>query len=114
MVEDGNDLVAIEKAILAAKAETTKPSLIRVRTVIGYGSRRRPGPTRCMARRWGRKLTKATKKNLGFPEDKTFYVPEEAGKNWLQAVEKGKKAQAEWQAKFDAYKKAYPELGDAV
>ena len=54
---------------------------------------------------------KATKKNLGFPEDKSFYVPEEAGKNWLQAVEKGKKAQAEWQAKFEAFKKAYPELG---
>ena len=59
----------------------------------------------------GPEATKATKKNLGFPEDKSFYVPEEAGKNWLQAVDKGKKAQAEWNAKFAEYKKAYPALG---
>ena len=111
MVEDGNDLVAIEKAILAAQAETTKPSLIRVRTVIGYGSPK-AGTKGVHGEALGPEATKATKKNLGFPEDKNFYVPEEAGKNWLQAVEKGAKAQAEWQKKFDAYKKAYPELGE--
>jgi transketolase len=110
MVEDGNDLVAIEKAILAAKAETTKPSLIRVRTVIGYGSPK-AGTNKVHGEAMGPEATKETKKNLGFPEDKSFYVPEEAGKNWLQAVEKGKKAQAEWDAKFAEFKKAYPELG---
>jgi transketolase len=110
MVEDGNDLVAIEKAILAAKAETTKPSLIRVRTVIGYGSPK-AGTKAVHGEALGAEATKATKKNLGWPEDKSFYVPEEAGKNWLQAVEKGKKAQAEWDAKFAEFKKAYPELG---
>jgi transketolase len=110
MVHDGNDLVAIEKAILAAKAETTKPSLIRVRTVIGYGSPK-AGTKGVHGEALGPDAVKATKKNLGWPEDKDFYVPEEAGKNWLQAVEKGKKAQAEWNAKFAAYKKAYPELG---
>jgi len=111
MVDDGNDLVAIEKAILAAQAETTKPSLIRVRTVIGYGSPK-AGTKGVHGEALGPEATKATKKNLGFPEDKNFYVPEEAGKNWLQAVDKGAKAQAEWQKKFDAYKKAYPELGE--
>jgi len=110
MVEDGNDLVAIEKAILEAKAETTKPSLIRVRTVIGYGSPK-AGTNKVHGEALGAEAVKATKKNLGFPEDKDFYVPEEAGKNWLQAVEKGKAAQAAWQAKFEAYKTAYPELG---
>lgn len=110
MVEDGNDLVAIENAILAAKAETSKPSLIRVRTVIGYGSPK-AGTNKVHGEALGPEATKATKKNLGFPEDKDFYVPEEAGKNWLQAVEKGKAAQAEWQKKFEAYKLAYPELG---
>ena len=110
MVDDGNDLVAIEKAILAAKAETTKPSLIRVRTVIGYGSPK-AGTNKVHGEALGAEATKATKKNLGFPEDKSFYVPEEAGKNWLKAKEKGAKAQAEWQAKFDAYNKAYPVLG---
>jgi transketolase len=110
MVHDGNDLVAIEKAILAAKAETTKPSLIRVRTVIGYGSPK-AGTKGVHGEALGPDAVKATKKNLGWPEDKNFYVPEEAGKNWLQAVEKGKKAQAEWNTKFAEYKKAYPALG---
>jgi transketolase len=110
MVEDGNDLVAIEKAIQNAQAETTKPSLIRVRTVIGYGSPK-AGTNKVHGEALGPEATKATKKNLGFDPDKSFYVPEEAGKNWLQAVEKGKKAQAEWEEKFAAYTKAYPELG---
>ena len=111
MVDDGNDLVALEKAILAAKAETTKPSLIRVRTVIGYGSPK-AGTNKVHGEALGAEAVKATKKNLGFPEDKSFYIPEEAGKNWLQAVEKGKKAQDEWNAKFAEYTKAYPVLGE--
>ncbi len=110
MVDDGNDLVAIEKAILNAKAETTKPSLIRVRTVIGYGSPK-AGTNKVHGEALGPEATKATKKNLGFPEDKSFYIPEEAGKNWLQAVDKGAAAQAEWQERFAAFSKAYPELG---
>jgi transketolase len=111
MVHDGNDLVAIEKAIEAAKAETSKPSLIRVRTVIGYGSPK-AGTNKVHGEALGVEAVKETKRNLGFPEDKSFYVPEEAGKNWLQAVDKGKAAQAAWQEKFEAYKKAYPTLGE--
>jgi transketolase len=110
MVEDGNDLVAIEKAILAAKSETTKPSLIRVRTVIGYGSPK-AGTNKVHGEALGVEAVKATKKNLGFPEDKNFYVPEEAGKNWLQAMDKGAAEQKAWQEKFEAFSKAYPELG---
>jgi transketolase len=110
MVDDGNDLKAIEEAILAAKAETTRPSLIRVRTVIGYGSPK-AGTKGVHGEALGADNVKATKKNLGFPEDKSFYVPEEAGKNWLKAVEKGKAEQEKWNAKFEEYKKAYPELG---
>ena len=110
MVHDGNDLEAIEAAILAAKAETAKPSLIRVRTVIGYGSPK-AGTNKVHGEALGKEATKATKRNLGFPEDKNFYVPEEAGKHWLEAVDKGKAAQAEWQAKFAAYSEAYPVLG---
>jgi transketolase len=110
MVDDGNDLVALTKAIEAAKAETTKPSLIRVRTVIGYGSPK-AGTNKVHGEALGPEATKATKINLGFDPEKSFFVPEEAGKNWLQAVEKGKKAQAEWNAKFAEYTKAYPALG---
>jgi transketolase len=111
MVHDGNDLVAIEKAIKKAKAEKNKPTLIRVRTVIGYGSPK-AGTNKVHGEALGVEATKETKRNLGFPEDKSFYVPEEAAKNWLQAVEKGKKEQARWNKKFAAFKKAYPALGE--
>ena len=110
MVDDGNDLVALEKAINAAKAETTKPSLIRVRTVIGYGSPK-AGTKNVHGEALGPDATKATKKNLGFPEDKSFYVPAEAQTKWDECKTKGTKVREEWEAKFAAYSKAYPELG---
>jgi len=109
MVDDGNDLVAIEHAILAAKAETTRPSLIRVRTVIGYGSPK-AGTQKVHGEALGAEALKATKKNLGWPEDKMFYVPAEAAAHWAKCKEKGKKEGAEWDAKFAEYAKAYPEL----
>ncbi len=111
MVQDGNDLVAMERAIEAAKAETGKPSLIRVRTVIGYGSPK-AGSNKSHGEPLGAEAVAATKKNLGFPEDKSFYIPEEAAKNWLKAVEKGQRAQQEWKEKFAKYKKEYPVLGE--
>ncbi|SEF79076.1 transketolase [Bryocella elongata] len=110
MVEDGNDLVAIEKAILAAKAESGRPSLIRVRTIIGYGSPG-AGTNKVHGEALGVEAVRATKRNFGFPEDKSFYIPEDARRNWLQAVEKGEKAQAEWQARLNEYSKSYPTLG---
>ncbi len=110
MVDDGNDLVAIERAILAAKAETTKPSMIRVRTVIGYGSPK-AGTQKVHGEALGPEATKATKKNLGWPEDKSFYVPAEAQAQWDKCKEKGKKAREEWETRFAEYKKAYPTEG---
>jgi transketolase len=107
-VADGNDLVAIEKAILAAKAETSKPSLIRVRTVIGYGSPR-AGTNKVHGEAMGPENTKATKKNLGWPEDKSFYVPDAARANWDTIKLRGKDAHAAWDDEFAEYKKAYPE-----
>jgi transketolase len=107
-VADGNDLVALEKAIHAAKAETTRPSMIRVRTVIGYGSPK-AGTNKAHGEALGAEAVKATKKNLGWPEDKNFYVPEEAGANWGKAKAKGKKEHEAWTAKFKEYEKTYPE-----
>jgi len=107
-VEDGNDLVALEKAILEAKAETTKPTLIRVRTVIGYGSPK-AGTSKVHGEALGAEAVKATKKNLGWPEDKTFYVPEEARANWDTIKPRGELAHNAWHEKFEEYKKAYPE-----
>jgi transketolase len=107
-VADGNDLQGLEDAILAAKAETTKPSLIRVHTVIGYGSPK-AGTNKVHGEALGAEAVKATKKNLNWPEDKTFYVPEEARANWDTIKLRGKDAHNEWNAEFAEYAKAYPE-----
>jgi transketolase len=107
-VPDGNDLVAIEDAIDEAKADTTRPTLIRVRTVIGYGSPK-AGTNKVHGEAMGEENVKATKRNLGWPEDKTFYVPDEARANWDTVKPRGKKEHAEWDAHFEEYKRAYPE-----
>jgi transketolase len=108
IVEDGNDLGGISKAIEAAQAVKNKPSLIAVRTVIGYGSPK-AGTNKAHGEALGPEAVKQTKKNLGWPEDKTFYVPEDAAKNWLQAVDKGAQYESDWNALFAGYKKAFPE-----
>jgi transketolase len=111
MVHDGNDLKALEEAIENAKAETTRPSLIRVRTVIGYGSPK-AGTSKVHGEALGPEATKETKRNLNWPEDKSFYIPEEAGRHWRKTcLERGQKLHAEWDAKFEKYKTAYPEQG---
>jgi transketolase len=107
-VADGNDLQGLEDAILAAKAETTKPSLIRVHTVIGYGSPK-AGTNKVHGEALGADAVKATKKNLNWPEDKTFYVPDAARANWDTIKLRGKDAHNEWNAEFAEYAKAYPE-----
>jgi transketolase len=107
-VADGNDLVAIEDAINAGKADVTRPTLIRVRTVIGYGSPK-AGTNKVHGEALGADAVAATKKNLGWPEDKSFYVPDAARANWDTIKPKGKATHAVWDAKFAEYKKAYPE-----
>jgi len=106
-VADGNDLAAIEDAIAKAKAETARPSLIAVRTHIGYGS-----PKHDKASAHGEPLgpdaMRETRKFFGWPEDKPFYIPEEAAAHLRQAVERGEKLEADWQEKMQAYRKRYP------
>ncbi len=110
-VGDGNDLNAIEAAIEAAKAETDKPSLIAVRTVIGFGSPK-AGTNKVHGEALGAADTAATKKYFGFPEDQSFYVPEDALKNWRKAVDRGQALEAEWNKLFDAYAQQNPELAE--
>ena len=102
---------AIEAAIEAAKAETDKPSLIAVRTVIGYGSPK-AGTNKVHGEALGAADTAATKKYFGFPEDQSFYVPDDALENWRKAVDRGKALEAEWNKLFDAYAAQYPELAE--
>ena len=120
-VADGNDLEAIEKAIENAKAETERPSMIAVRTVIGYGSPKAGTnkvhglallrqPKHPHGEALGAEAVAATKKFFGFPEDQSFYVPDEALENWRKAVDRGAGLEAEWNEKFEGYKAANPEL----
>ncbi len=109
IVEDGNNLAAIEAAITVAQKETYKPSFIAVRTVIGYGSPK-AGTNGVHGEALGPDNVKATKKFFGFPEDKDFYVPEEAAANWAEAKTKGASEESEWNKSFEAYAKAFPEL----
>ena len=108
-VTDGNDLAAIEAAIAAAQAETTRPSIIAVRTVIGYGSPK-AGTNKVHGEALGAAETAATKKFFGFPEDQSFYVPDDALANWRKAVERGAAYETEWKQRFAAYAKAFPDL----
>jgi transketolase len=108
-VADGNDLVAIEAAIDAAKAETSRPSIIAVRTVIGYGSPR-AGTNKVHGEAMGAENAAATKRFFGFPEEQSFYVPDAALENWRKAVDRGAKFEANWNTLFERYRAANPEL----
>ena len=108
-VADGNDLVAIEAAIENAKNETERPSIIAVRTIIGYGSPK-AGTNKVHGEALGAAAVAATKKFFGFPEDQSFYVPEDALANWRKAVERGAELEAKWNKEFEGYKAANPEL----
>ncbi|PLX42605.1 MAG: transketolase [Deltaproteobacteria bacterium] len=110
-VADGNDLGAIEAAINEARAETDKPSLIRVRTEIGYGSPAKQGSAGAHGSPLGAEEVVASKKNLGWPIEPAFYVPDEGKAPFAARGEAGKALHAEWDKKLEEYCAANPELG---
>ncbi len=110
-VEDGNDLAAVAKAIQAARDETDRPSLIEVRTHIGFGSPHKQDTASAHGEALGEEEVRLTKEHLGWPTEPAFYVPPEAAEHFRQAASRGKEWQADWQTRFEAYAKAYPELG---
>ncbi len=109
-VEDGNDLDAIDAAIRAARAERGRPTLIAVRTVIGYGSPHKQGSFEAHGSPLGADEVVATKRSLGWPYEEPFAIPDEALAVFRQAVERGGQLEREWQARFDTYASAQPEL----
>jgi transketolase len=109
-LEDGNDLEAIDAAIRAAQAERGRPSIIMIRTHIGYGSPNKHDTAEAHGSALGPEEVKLTKQNLGWPLEPAFFVPDEARAHFRLAVEDGAKAEAEWQTKLDAYRQAFPEL----
>jgi transketolase len=109
-VENGNDLSAIERALRAAQAEKERPSLILVRTHIGYGSPHKQDTFEAHGSPLGQEEVKLTKQALGWPIDPPFYTPEKALAHFRLAVENGKRAEAEWNARVSVYLKAFPNL----
>ena len=109
-VNDGNDIEAISKAIAKAKKETEKPSLIIVRTVIGYGSPK-AGSADAHGAPLGEEGIKALRKNLGY-DYPPFTVPEEVKKYLHKYITRGRRIRKEWENLFDAYSEEYPELAD--
>jgi transketolase len=107
-VPEGNDTEDVAKAIAEARAETQRPSLILVRTHIGYGSPKKQDNFSAHGNPLGEEELQASKKALGWPTMDKFYLPEDAVKHFRQAVDQGAKAQQEWNKKFEAYKKAFP------
>jgi transketolase len=109
-VSNGNDPNAIREAITAAKNETERPTLILVKTQIAYGSPNKQGTCDAHGAPLGETEVRLTKKNLGWPEEPSFYVPEEALNRFRTCLEAGAKKETEWLEKFNTYKKAYPDL----
>jgi transketolase len=111
-VADGNDLNAIESAILAAQKVKDKPSIIRVKTIIGFGMPKQ-GTSKAHSDAPGLEAVKETKRNLGWPEDKQFLIPKEALTHFRQAVKNGARIEKEWLAMVRKYEKEYADLGRA-
>ncbi|MHB8404425.1 MAG: transketolase [Gammaproteobacteria bacterium] len=109
-IEDGNDLGAIDRALRAAQAETKRPSLILVRTHLGYGSPNKQDSFEAHGSPLGVDEVKLSKQNLGWPAEPAFYIPEPALAHFRQALVRGQKAEVDWNAKLTAYIRAFPDL----
>ena len=109
-VDDGNDVDAIGAAVEAAKAVTDRPSLIIVRTTIGFGSPNKQGTAGIHGSPLGPEEVVLTKRNLNWPEDEFFLVPDSVKAHMQECVVEGQKQEAEWTALFTRYAEAYPEL----
>ena len=107
-VADGNNLDQIEAAIREAQSVSDRPTLISVKTVIGYGMPT-AGTRKAHSDAPGEEAVQETKRHLGWPEDKSFYVPDEALAHFREAVQSGEREEAEWRALVSKYEQSHPE-----
>ena len=108
-VEDANDLGAVDAAIEAAKAEAERPSLIVVQSHIGYGSPNKQDTAAAHGAPLGEEEVRLTKEALGWPPEKTFYVPDAVREHMREAVEAGAAQKQEWDALMADYEEAHPD-----
>ena len=113
VVEDGNDLDAIHAAVAEAKADTKRPSLIVVKTQIGYGCPAKQGKASAHGEPLGEENVAALKKNLGWPSQEAFYVPDEVYANYKAITEAKAKDEEAWNAMFAEYCAKFPEMKEA-
>jgi len=109
-VADGNDLDAIEAAINEARAVTDRPSLISVKTIIGYGMPT-AGTRKAHSDAPGEDAVRETKRHLGWPEDKKFYIPDEALNHFRKAIDRGVEEESKWRALVAEYLQRYSDEG---
>ncbi|MCS6836866.1 MAG: transketolase [Anaerolineae bacterium] len=108
-VEDGNDLEAIHQAIEAAKAETGRPTLIAVRTIIGYGSPNKAGKSAAHGSPLGKDEVRLTKQAYGFDPDQSFFIADDVQAHMREALQWGETFERAWRELFDKYCAAYPQ-----
>ena len=109
-VEDGNDVGAISAAIKEAKEELEKPTLIMIKTVIGFGSPNKADSPGVHGAPLGLDEIKLTREGLGWAHEGDFYVPQEVSKHFESIIEEKKKEEDNWIARYEEYKTRYPEL----
>jgi transketolase len=114
-VEDGNtDLAAIDAAITAARDETARPSIIVIRTTIGFGSPKKAGTSAAHGSPLGEAEVAATKQALGWDPEAKFFVPDEVRAHMAESGKRGAESHIEWDARLAAYRTAYPELAEQL
>lgn len=109
-IEQGNDIDAVTSALKAAREETGRPSLIQVRTHIGYGSPHKQDTVAAHGEPLGMEEVRLTKEALGWPVEPPFHIPEKALEHFRKAIARGDAAQAEWELRFEVFAKEYPDL----
>ncbi|TWE01862.1 transketolase [Neobacillus bataviensis] len=113
-VEDGNDIEAISKAIQSAKQNTDQPSLIEIRTIIGFGSPKVAGTNKAHGAPLGVEEGKVTKQAYNWLYEEDFYVPDEVKAHFEQLQCKGIETEQSWNQLFDSYQKENPELAEQL
>ena len=111
---DGMDIAAVDDALIKAKAVDGRPSLIVARTHIGYGSPHKHDTFQAHGEPLGVEEVRLTKRALGWPEDKSFYIPDEALAQFRRSVEKGRDLEAQWHRRVDGLRAADPQLADKL
>ena len=111
---DGMDIAAVDGALTKAKAVDDRPSLIVARTHIGYGSPNKHDTFQAHGEPLGVEEVRLTKRALGWPEDKSFYIPDEALTHFRRAVEQGRDLEAQWHRRVEDLRAADPQLADKL